>query len=814
MSVQLNSESSSQTMLNAAIQAACDSIAPNWPLDKMIAVNPYWSWVDKPFTEAAHYLAQFAGSPMAMSLSYYHKRWQAGEISQEDLAHALASSSAFENTSLDKAIDALTSNSHNPVPAPLLCDTLDSERDLHKEPAWCDTITHQVAQFCAAYFDKDQADWHPHSRRTLYQSWRETMRHDHSVALLMKAPSIPKLANNMAKDPRAQIAHALEQLHIAPEQWQDYLQAVMYRVSGWASWCAYQKWQANLAQQQDHTLIELLAIRLSWECLVDDKKRDDESVWQHWQRQWGQHFADYDNDAMSMRLLWQRAHELSYQRQLSNALTQPRSLSKTTAKVQAVFCIDVRSEVIRRHLEAQSNEIETLGFAGFFGLPVDYAPLATRVKRPQLPGLLAPQMSICDSAGCDEKDAVIAKHRKAALQRESGWVPFNTMPSSAFTLVEALGLTYVAKLIKRVLPISASHPSSPGLSAKNIKQLRPTLSADLEQQITLAEGVLKGMALVGKLAPMVLLVGHGSENANNPQRAGLDCGACCGQTGEVNARALAQILNNTSVREGLKLRGVEIPEATQFVAALHNTTTDDITLFDTEHLAHDMQQALCQLQNTLDAASSAARVERAPQLGLDKSANDAKALQAKVTRRTNDWAQTRPEWGLANNAAFIIAPRERTRGLKLDGRTFMHEYNSAADADAGVLAQIMTAPMVVTNWINMQYFASTVDNHRYGSGNKTLHNVVGGRMGVFEGNGGDLRIGLSMQSLHDGTEWRHEPLRLTVVIDAPEQAIASVINNHDIVKQLVDNQWLYLARFDGDTLAFYEGGEWQAPFAK
>ncbi len=44
----------------------------------------------------------------------------------------------------------------------------------------------------------------------------------------------------------------------------------------------------------------------------------------------------------------------------------------------------------------------------------------------------------------------------------------------------------------------------------------------------------------------------------------------------------------------------------------------------------------------------------------------------------------------------------------------------------------------------MQYYASTVDNHRYGCGNKVLHNVVGGRIGVFEGNGGDLCIGLPM----------------------------------------------------------------------
>ena len=33
--------------------------------------------------------------------------------------------------------------------------------------------------------------------------------------------------------------------------------------------------------------------------------------------------------------------------------------------------------------------------------------------------------------------------------------------------------------------------------------------------------------------------------------AGLDCGACCGQTGEVNARVLASILNDPGVRQWL-----------------------------------------------------------------------------------------------------------------------------------------------------------------------------------------------------------------------------------------------------------------------
>ncbi len=120
----------------------------------------------------------------------------------------------------------------------------------------------------------------------------------------------------------------------------------------------------------------------------------------------------------------------------------------------------------------------------------------------------------------------------------------------------------------------------------------------------------------------------------------------------------------------------------------------------------------------------------------------------------------------------------------------------------------MTAPMLVTHWINWQYHASTCDPERLGSGNKVLHNVVGGTLGVFEGNGGDLRIGLSKQSLHDGDRWVHEPLRLTVVIDAPQTAIEAVIKKHGVVSQLLDNGWLHLWRFDPAGLMRYSRGLW------
>jgi uncharacterized protein YbcC (UPF0753/DUF2309 family) len=181
---------------------------------------------------------------------------------------------------------------------------------------------------------------------------------------------------------------------------------------------------------------------------------------------------------------------------------------------------------------------------------------------------------------------------------------------------------------------------------------------------------------------------------------------------------------------------------TLFVGGLHDTTTDDVHLYDGDVSVSVHREVVAAFRVQLDAAGRIARRERAPSLGLGDMP-EAK-LDDAIRARAADWSEVRPEWGLAGNAAFIVAPRLRTRGVNLGGRSFLHEYTWQDDAGYGVLELIMTAPMVVTHWINMQYHASTVDNRRYGSGNNVLHNEVARRLGVFEGNCGDLLIGLPL----------------------------------------------------------------------
>lgn len=813
--------------IESACSRACQAIAPAWPLDQAIAVNPHWGRIAMPLRQVAARMALLGGIQVFPSRDLQRQAWEEGRISQEDLGLALSQIPAAKLVGLSDAqcIQALQS-----VAAvqqlPLLIDVLDNDPKRNTRLSWRDAITYQVSQTCAAYFDHHQADWRPQRSQGLYAFWRETLQHDHGISMLMGLPDLHRMLNVLPSSRQDAERWVLARLGLPQAVWDDYLEAVLLTVNGWASWCAYLGWQAKLQGREDTHLRELLAIRLAWGMiLLECKGNADASVaFASLQQEWS-HLPLLMKQAEQMLLIdevWQVALEIGFQRQLAQKFLKSCQLSQATPEieVQAAFCIDVRSEPLRRALETVMPSIQTIGFAGFFGLPVAYTPLATKARRPQLPGLLEPSMEVTDcilpsSANdiapdvCLQQAASGSRLTRFAIADQ--WLVASRWPGAAFSFVEAAGFGYIGKLWQWLQPGKQPRVRDDlhGLKTRYRSICRPQISGlDLEAKLALAARVLHAIGLEQHIAPLVLLVGHGSQSANNAHAATLDCGACCGQTGEVNARSLAQLLNDPALRLALKEQGVAIPESTWFVAALHNTTTDEIEGFDLDLLPTAALARWQRLQKFLVAAGDQVRRERAPRLGLNPRSPEVDLLD-QLRRRANDGAQTRPEWGLTGNAAFLIAPRERSRGAQLEGRSFLHDYDSSQDVDGSVLELLMTAPMLVTHWINWQYHASTCEPLRLGSGNKLLHNVVGGNIGLFEGNSGDLRIGLPRQSLHDGKRWIHEPLRLTVIIDAPQLAIEAVIGKHAVIQQLLDNGWIHLWRYDQAGLLRYETGHWQ-----
>lgn len=799
--------------LQEAAERACARIAPTWPLDRFIAVNPFWPLTHKPLPDVAGELAALSGARVLMPRQWYAQEWRAGRLRSEHLREAIAESG--RDVTEDDLVALFWSGEPAPAQRPLVVDTLEALLQREHELTWRDFVMERVSRFCASYFDDSQAQISGVREGGFYASWRTQAPTDHGPSLFMGLGAYRATVAKLPQTADDMIARGCSDLGIPAAERERYLSALLLDVNGWASWCAYLRFTARLAGGDDTHLRQLLAIRLGWEwilfCASDETIR---AEWRLAMTSW----PGIDRAARSARSddwILQRAVEIAWRCKLRPKLSRGFSATRpATPRLQAAFCLDVRSEVYRRALEAQGTSIQTIGVAGFFGVPIEYAQLAADEARPQLPGPFGPKYRVTDTGVPRGLEAT----RRARLDAKSAWKAFKSSSLSSFAYVDAMGLFFAASLFRdafRAEDYPPDHHDRAGLKTREDQTRKPRLTSYLdgepirpEERTQIAASLLRAMGLTRDFARLVLLVGHGSETKNNPYAAGLDCGACGGQPGDVNARAAAALLNDGEVRAGLVESGIVIPDTTFFVGALHNTTTDEVTLFAEGRGTRTHQAELADAQIVLERASVATRRERAPRLGLGEL-SDAK-LHAAVVKRARNWAEVRPEWGLTNNAAFIVAPRERTRHLDLEGRVFLHDYRFDDDKDHTILEALMTGPVVVAHWINFQYYASTVDNARYGSGNKVLHNIVGGHLGVFEGNGGDLRIGLSLQSLHDGERWMHTPLRLAVFIEASRPAIDRVLEKHAKVGELVDNEWLHLFQLDPTEHAVFarRNGEW------
>jgi hypothetical protein len=319
--------------------------------------------------------------------------------------------------------------------------------------------------------------------------------------------------------------------------------------------------------------------------------------------------------------------------------------------------------------------------------------------------------------------------------------------------------------------------------------LRAGLS--LEERTLFAEAIVTTIG-IAEFAPVVVLCGHGSVTANNPHASSLDCGACGGAPGGASARIAAAILNDTGVRAGLVERGITIPDTTWFVAAEHDTAADLVRIFDHEIIPVAVRPLVDALQRDLDTAGERNALDRAQRLP---------GSAARVRDRGRDWAQVRPEWGLAGNGAFIIGPRSMTAEHDLRGRSFLHSYVAERDPDGVALETIMTAPLVVAQWISSQYYFSTVEPEVFGAGDKMLHNPVGG-IGVVVGQSGDLAVGLPLQSVMLGEQRAHDPLRLLAVVQAPLDRIEGIILRNGGLRQLVEGEWIHVVARAGDNDAW------------
>jgi len=760
--------------LDAAADRAARAIPPVWPLASSVAVNPFLGQTDQSLATVGARLERVAGVRVTMARSWYEERIAGGVITDADLSEAFANAPVALRPA---NLAALKSAAHVSKPTASALPTI---ADLAAEASgidWPGLIAERFGAWAAGYFDEGQALWAAPRARGAYGAWRAVATHD----LTPEIVGLPGFATRVSEAPETApdaVASVVQRIAIPPEALETYFHQMLMTLGGWAQYARYRLWQAELGGGADATITDFLAIRMVWEAALFYRYVDQISV--RWKAVIASHALPVTptTDHVVDSIL-QEASERAAQRILAETLAAPGTVATDNRPaLQAAFCIDVRSEVFRRALESANPEIQTLGFAGFFGLTASHRRFASDVQEFRLPVLLNPGVTT-RSGGPDDAEADQSARFKARAKR--AWGRFKLAAVSSFAFVEATGPVYASKLVSDALGLHATAaPNDP------TPRLDPCL--DIVTRTKAAETVLRAMSLTTSFARLVLLAGHGANVVNNPHASGLHCGACGGYSGEVNARLLAALLNDPEVRAGLVPQGIEIPADTLFLGALHDTTTDAVTLYADDHPSDPHQSDICQAKLWLEAAGVISRGERA--LRLPRATGE-----GSLTRRSRDWAEVRPEWALAGCKAFIAAPRRRTAGKTLEGRAFLHDYDWKMDRDFGVLELIMTAPVVVASWISLQYYGSTVAPKLFGGGNKLLHNVTGG-IGVVEGNGGLMRAGLPWQSVHDGERYVHEPLRLSVCIEAPREAMTQILRRHDGVRALFDNRWLHLFALD------------------
>jgi uncharacterized protein YbcC (UPF0753/DUF2309 family) len=784
----MNQQPSTIDTPGRAADAAVRAIPPLWPLASSVAVNPFLGQTGQGLAETGVRLARVAGIASTMPRRRYLDQIASGRISDADLSAALEVAPIDLRPAGLAALKAAAGEQRPKVQAlPTIADLAAQVSGVD----WPALIAERIGAWAAGYFDEGQALWAAPRGNGAYAAWRAIATHDLTPEIL----GLPGFANHVADAPervRDVLARVTQRLELPVEAMETYFHQMLMTLGGWAQYARYKLWQAELGGGSDDTVTDMLAIRLLWEEALFD--RHEARISNRWATVRTEHAAPVTptpSDVVDAIL--QEAAERAAQRALGATLAEPApNDSASRPALQAAFCIDVRSEVFRRALEAIDPDVRTLGFAGFFGLTASHRRFASDVQELRLPVLLNPGLTTRSGGPVNAAAEMTARFGARAKR---AWGRFKLAAVSSFAFVEATGPIYVGKLLSDALGLYGTPvPDDPAP--------RPDPALDLATRTKAAETVLRAMSLTTGFARLVLLAGHGANVVNNPHASGLHCGACGGYSGEVNARLLAALLNDPEVRAGLALQGIAVPADTLFAGALHDTTTDRITLYASDHPSVNHVRDLEQASAWLAAAGKVARGERAVRLprATDESAIDA---------RSRDWAETRPEWALAGCKAFIAAPRMRTAGKSLEGRAFLHDYDWRQDTGFCVLELIMTAPVVVASWISLQYYGSTVAPDVFGGGNKLLHNVTGG-IGVVEGNGGLLRAGLPWQSVHDGDCYAHEPLRLSVCIEAPREAMTDVLERHEGVRALFDNRWMHLFALDEDgCMAWRYAGDLQ-----
>jgi uncharacterized protein YbcC (UPF0753/DUF2309 family) len=658
------------------------------------------------------------------------------------------------------------------------------------------------------------------------------------------------------------IAHSLAQLGVGDDEREDYLSAELLALRGWAGIVRQIEERPDRVPARDLTvtLRGYLAVRLLFEraaldeavrqlspggplSSLRDRLRDrlpvasaptaierawplfhvaqlcglDPSIAEQWTpRQVAELESELRRlDGMRQRRILQQAFEQAIRHRLYDALVQHTVQALPGPPVfQALFCIDEREESFRRHLEEVDPACETLSTAGFFNVAIYHEGVTDAHPRPLCPAAIRPEHYVAEIEPGDDR---LMQHTRRLHRRAAGFLGYNVhlgsrLPMRGAVLMAAFGWLALVPLVLRVIlpwlssrwrrfhqtPFRATHTRLQLDRQDEAPPIGRHAGFTVREMADIVRRVIDDIGIRDRLAPLVLVIGHGSISLNNPHESAHDCGACGGGRGGPNARAFAQMANDPRVRRLLAAEGLSIAPTTWFVGAQRNTCNNEVTFFDedlvpgTSRLPFERAVAAIETTRRREAHERCRRFDGVPRWYPPPAA------LAHVQGRAEDLAQPRPEYGHATNAFCIIGRRIRTRGLFLDRRAFLVSYDPLRDDDGAILARIMAAVVPVVAGISLEYYFSYVDPAGYGCGTKLPHNVTS-LLGVMDGAQSDLRTGLPWQMVEI-----HEPTRLAIVVEGTRDRLQRAVEANPAIERLVRHRWIWLACLDPQSGALWE----------
>ncbi|MBL7847508.1 MAG: DUF2309 domain-containing protein [Cyclobacteriaceae bacterium] len=766
------------------------------PLKDFIHHNTLHAFQNLKFHEAVRKASQILGYRVSLSLHEFRAMYHSGRIREDVLDRVIIDRFGKENLGLwkERALDKL----YGPLPLPRIGQLRAGWKRYYQIDL--DSMVHPLLfRTVCSFMDQGISMWSfPINNKSFLDSIREMERN--SFTSFFKTSR----ARMLLLETPCTIAELLEILVGDQSLFNHYLFDQQFAHQGWAG-------MVSTVEDVPQTLLDRKNISLKdliiFECLLEIDSLD-----QHFGEDWTplssrlperpvELFAEVQEKELDvLRTLWQEAYEWSYYNEVLNGilLASKEPDLHVGRTFQAMFCIDDRECSFRRYIEHVDPDCQTFATPGFFSVEFFYQPQDGKFYTKLCPWPVTPKYLIkeVDSKSKREKDVHFSKQTHSLL--------------GGFLITHTLGFWSALKLFINIFKPSMGPATASSFrhmdkfSRLTIENKNPDdkenglqVGFTIPEMITRAEGLLKSIGLVEKFAPIVYLIGHGSSSINNPHFAAYDCGACSGRAGSVNSRVMCYMINHPEVRKGLAERGIRIPDETQFVGGLHDTTRDEIMFFDENSLSPENKVRHVANHKTFDKALDLNAKERSRRFISVDTTRSPEEIHEEVRLRSVSLFEPRPELNHATNALCIVGRRAMTTHLFLDRRAFMNSFNYQVDPEGKYLYNILKAAAPVCGGINLEYFFSRVDNQKLGAGTKLPHNVMG-LFGVANGIDGDLRPGLPSQMIEV-----HDPVRLLIIVEHFPEVVLKTIQTDAATYEWFINEWVHLIVVNPETRKLY-----------